>query len=878
MSTQRKNTLKNLIKKGMFTASAAAMLASTSALGTANRIVTVGGGSVSDGSAFGGGAYVPGSFISLGGVNNFTADVAAIPAIYLDTFNGAAMTVPNDLILGPVVPQDLTAGNVGLVVNVPNAVNITLTGTPVTDEQAAAALPAFAPNQVPAPGQAPGNTYYFNSKASTLIFDATSKFPATNDNRIAFIGGAGSIAASVQGQAALTLQLNTSFQFKHPSWIQAQAFNIEDNQLLKAMNIQLIENSIKFGGPNAIYEVSNESPNPAEFTASFDIVLANDSNGILIVHPSNARRTIAFNAGSSNTTRLNTFAIDGISVPANVNPATVTGIIFAKIIQIGSGYQPAGGEDPAYGVYWTTAIDTGVGRLVQFTQNSLVRFQDDVTSDIDFNDKAAQVTIGNGANVGGATGGNIDNTVAGGANILNFVGNSTVTGAVGAANPINILNVQGDNHTTVDLGGDVRVDQFNYTSTGVATVDGNLTATAGVNFGDFASTLTFNGVAGPYTFASPVIAAGAATLNVDTDLTVTDQSIGTIQTINIGQVGTPQNLTIAVNQPALSLLTGGNQINFSDSNSTLTFQSSQTQIVTFGGNLDGFASGGGNVILNGTNDLTIKGGSFGVNKAIGLVKTIGTVTANGGINFKSITTLNVTGNSNFTDQTVTSASATNINIGDGNGLGTYILTPNADFNLATLNMKFGDPDSVLNITSNGNVTATMNGDLNPGATDSGIIQLSSTGGNTLILDGVGTVGVGGNLLNSVTFSGAGNITVVPTINTANAILTGITGDLILNNVNAPINFTTTTNLTVSDVTGAINFGNNAGILNVDNGSTITGTIDGSGTINFGAGTEVTGAVGASNAITLVNFNAGGNVVLDSTSNATNFSIGNNIMA
>ncbi|MCC8461952.1 MAG: hypothetical protein LN546_01970 [Rickettsia endosymbiont of Ecitomorpha arachnoides] len=256
-----------------------------------------------------------------------------------------------------------------------------------------------------------------------------------------------------------------------------------------------------------------------------------------------------------------------------------------------------------------------------------------------------------------------------------------------------------------------------------------------------------------------------------------------------------------------------------------------------------------------------------------MVKTIGTVTANGGINFKSITTLNVTGNSNFTDQTVTSASATNINIGDGNGLGTYILTPNADFNLATLNMKFGDPDSVLNITSNGNVTATMNGDLNLGATDSGIIQLSSTGGNTLILDGVGfnlgTVGVGGNLLNSMTFSGAGNITVVPTINTANALATGIAGDLILNNVNAPINFTTTTNLTVSDVTGAINFGNNAGILNVDNGSTITGTI------NFGAGTEVTGAVGASNAITLVNFNAGGNVVLDSTSNATNFSIGNN---
>ena len=100
----------------MFASTAALMLASTSALGTANRIVTVGGGSVTDGSAFGGGAYVPGSFVTLGEVNNFTADVPVIPAIYLDTFNNATMTVPNNITLGPVIPVDLTKENVGLVV------------------------------------------------------------------------------------------------------------------------------------------------------------------------------------------------------------------------------------------------------------------------------------------------------------------------------------------------------------------------------------------------------------------------------------------------------------------------------------------------------------------------------------------------------------------------------------------------------------------------------------------------------------------------------------------------------------------------------------------------------------------------------------------
>nr|WP_016926619.1 hypothetical protein [Rickettsia conorii] len=79
-------------------------------------------------------------------------------------------------------------------------------------------VPPFAPG----PGEAPGNTYYFNSfnfndLASTLIFQATSLFPSTGDNRIAFISGPGSIVTSVQGQADLTLQIDTDFQFKHPS-------------------------------------------------------------------------------------------------------------------------------------------------------------------------------------------------------------------------------------------------------------------------------------------------------------------------------------------------------------------------------------------------------------------------------------------------------------------------------------------------------------------------------------------------------------------------------------------------------------------------------------------------------------------------------------
>ncbi|MCX4079325.1 hypothetical protein N7280_01475 [Rickettsia rhipicephali] len=164
------------------------------------------------------------------------------------------------------------------------------------------------------------------------------------------------------------------------------------------MDIQPIENSIKFGGQNATYDVSNESPNAAEFVASFNLVPANDVDGQLRVHVASGSREIALNACSGNgtggTIRLNKFFTDGIGAPLNQNPATITGTIFAQTIQIGNQYQPINiGVDTPYGVDWVTA-DTGAG--------GLVRFQQDVISDIDFNGTAAQITIADGKNVGGA--------------------------------------------------------------------------------------------------------------------------------------------------------------------------------------------------------------------------------------------------------------------------------------------------------------------------------------------------------------------------------------------------------------------------------------------------------------------------------------------
>ncbi|WP_017442698.1 beta strand repeat-containing protein [Rickettsia gravesii] len=301
-------------------------------------------------------------------------------------------------------------------------------------------------------------------------------------------------------------------------------------------------------------------------------------------------------------------------------------------------------------------MDTGAGGLVQFTQNSLVRFQQDVISDIDFNGTAAQVTIADGKNVGGATGGNIDNKLGGGANILNFVGNSTVIGNVGAINPVNILNVQDNNAGTINLaaGGNLAavtssggvngivnvlgagmlgpvtgIAALNLNGAGnvvivgassattltinnagvVATAAGGFTSNAAVRAGQLTTNgnvdFTNGGVleflgANPagYLLNSQIKNGNTETLNVyttGTTLTATDLSIGTVNTINIEQGNAVAAFTIDVSNKALTL---GSAINLNNTKFVFGLTTSKNQQVTFMNSVDGFAGGGGSVNLS----------------------------------------------------------------------------------------------------------------------------------------------------------------------------------------------------------------------------------------------------------------------------------------
>ncbi|EER21088.1 hypothetical protein [Rickettsia endosymbiont of Ixodes scapularis] len=244
MSSQRKNTLKNLIKKGMFASTAAVMLASTSALGV--RTVIGPNAVLSTGFNLDGGTpFAPGDDLALGGVFNFTANVS-IGSLNIGANNNAVMTVPTNtaINLGNVTSNG--AGS-GLNIDCPNnGAALTLTG----------------------------NTYYvnnmnFNNTVSTLTIASTVVAPADPTVYL----DEHTIITDVQGQNNLTIATNTPFVVKNPNWNKANAINIgnlngsrynlaTDTSVYspgnEVVDIQPTKN-INFSGSNSSYIVSNGS-------------------------------------------------------------------------------------------------------------------------------------------------------------------------------------------------------------------------------------------------------------------------------------------------------------------------------------------------------------------------------------------------------------------------------------------------------------------------------------------------------------------------------------------------------------------------------------------------------------------------------------------
>ncbi|WP_041405458.1 hypothetical protein [Rickettsia rhipicephali] len=180
-------------------------------------------------------------------------------------------------------------------------------------------------------------------------------------------------------------------------------------------------------------------------------------------------------------------------------------------------------------------MDTGAG--------GLVRFQQDVISDIDFKGTAAQITIADGKNVVGATGGNIDNKLGGSANILNVQGNNAgtinlaaggnlaaVTSSGGVNGIVNVLGagtlgpVTGIAALNINRAGNVvivgasSVTTLTINNAGVvATAADGFTSNAAVGGGQLTTNTTGNVTVGTGTYAGNITGnatfGGAGTIN-----------------------------------------------------------------------------------------------------------------------------------------------------------------------------------------------------------------------------------------------------------------------------------------------------------------------------------------------------------------------------
>ncbi|WP_342269819.1 hypothetical protein [Rickettsia endosymbiont of Orchestes rusci] len=898
MSSQKESLKKKIFKKSMFAASAlstaALMLSGGSAFGLVNR-TTNGATNLSAGLGF----DVPGPFVNGSAItvvntaHTITLDGPTpwqIASIYLpDGSDGVIINCNVDSTFGSI--NNVNGNGAGIQkVNfvIADGVNETLTGAGITQPVAAGALdaPGGAASPFADSNAVPADTYYINNIDFAGGAGALNVSDPTIANSIKL--NANTYSTTLKNAAAATLNVNSGLTVRDITWATLKTINIANGVKYEYItndandiDVQPTLNQLIFKGANSAVNFSNENINSNKFVATEDIVSGADDQGIVSFHVSTSATEISANVGT-NAKRLQAFITDGLNI------TTITGNIFAKKIEIA---QNPDGTKVAIGdtqLIWTTPINTGAGGLVQFTTNSISQFQDDITSNMDFNGTDATAILDNDVDVTG----NIDNSKAGGNGTLNFAGSSVVTGNIGATNAIATINAQGANGSTVVLQKNVTVGALNFTNAGAAEevqIGGSLTTPAlgkGVTFGNNASggTLTFNGaLPGPYTFNSPIENGGNGILNVNTTLTATNANIGTLKTINIGNnLGNDGSLTVTVQGDVAF----NSPININTAVSQLIIAPGAAQTFTFGNNVTNTKGvQGGSVTFNGTGGGLVVAGNktIGAGNILDAINIIGGVIAQPGLNLAGTAALNMKGGSIFQDNSLSTTNVAAINIGEVGGAATYVLDSiNGNFNLNAGGVNFANAASVLQLQStagvgvNTQITLT-NGDLVGGVGGSGKLQITAqNAGELLKIAGAGNIGTVGAPLQQITFAGAGNITVVPTINTANAISTGITGALTLGNVNAGINFTAATNLTVNNVTGNIDFkGQAAAALNLTANSTITGTVDSTvgvgGKLNLAANTTVTGVIGGTNPLTVVNFNGVG-INLTAASDANLFTI------
>ncbi|MGX6960261.1 MAG: beta strand repeat-containing protein [Rickettsia endosymbiont of Pentastiridius leporinus] len=680
-----------------------------------------------------------------------------------------------------------------------------------------------------------------------------------------------------------TIIINADFTIRDPNAGDVDEIRIANNKkyTIDSINgdIDLLDNGAKiiFLGENSELDLINTSAiNDRTFTLHANLNalnangIASDDYGIVRVATDTQNLTIAdnggpFTIGQDNTHRLKNFIIDKIGA-GNIGDIVINETIFTKLLSMNS---------TGNATLTQNNLDLGAGGSIKFGATGTL-LVNNVTGNVDFMNNAGTLSVSNGSTVNGTI-----TSTGGVAGILNFIGNGTVMQAIGTAagNSPATINVQGDNTTTVALNDDVFVDGVSFENGGKLQLNRNLTA-PNIDFGANGGILEFKGNA-QHTFKAVVANGQTGILNALTTLTATDQTIGTIKTINIGAVDNKQTFTIQVNNDVELLSSPNSSINFGTNDSELVIVASKNQIVTFVNSLKGILNGGGIVTLNGNgNNLTVSGNNgatLGVaGNELGSLNIISKVTITDDLDVHNINQLNINAGADFIDQSLTSAVIANINIGKaGNGgAATYGLDAvGINFDLNTGKMTFVNADSALNLQNSSNAddrTITLQGPLDPGDDEFGIVQLT-TGDKKLTIDNGGnsgfTLGTVDHRLKELDFVSTGNGTIDLNvgINVENILLN--INEIELDVVNANVKFAKNTVYSVTgDISGNIDFQNNEGTINLADGVKINGTVSSTGGTNgklvFAGDGEVVGLItnlamlqaGAGN----VSLSAGGN--------------------
>ncbi len=504
----------------------------------------------------------------------------------------------------------------------------------------------------------------------------------------------------------------------------------------------------------------------------------------------------------------------------------------------------------------------GPGAMINFNGNV---FASDVVFDMTSN-AATTLTLADGVNVTA----NIDNSELTPVGTLQFAGASTITGSIGATTPLNAINFLG-NGKTVSVSGDVSATTLTFSGTTTASLAGNLNGNTNFNADGTLIIADTKNITGNVdnTLGLPI---GTVDFLGSSTVSGTVGATHAIKVINI-EGNTPDVVDFQQSVAASNIsISGTSTSNFSgDITGNITYSADGAVTLADGqtltGNVDALSANIGTLSLLGAGKIT---GNIGATEPLKLLQ-LNLTSANPDnvdeldgaiVNAQEIQVYDngtpTTVILNNPNMVLTTQNGINNLVTGGLNILNIVNAQQINSNIGSAAAPFSDVKVAANndTTINGNVYSTtveFQGNntltLTNNSSIFGNVITDTNGSGKLTLEGTsnvtGSIGAPGLALNLVTVTGNGNIDFGGNLYTNTLDIDGLATVDISGNVTTNINF-------LED-----------GTVDLGTGSTLTGNVDnlsGSpniGTFNFVGSGTVTGNMGNSSPLKLIQVNSAG---------------------